>query len=366
MSACILHLGMQNLFGDLRILDLSTVLAGPTVATFFAELGAEVIKVENPRTNGDVTRSWKLNSEEKDAKVSAYFSAVNYKKKYIWKDLSNFSDRTEIDALIENSDIVITNFKQGDDIKFSLDFADLKLRFPRLIYVKLKGFDSAEERVAYDVVLQAETGFMYMNGTAESGPVKMPVALMDVLAAHQLKEGVLCALIHRLKTNEGSLVECSLEKAGLSSLANQATNYLMEGMVPQRIGSLHPNIAPYGETFSTSDDKMIVLAVGSEKQFGSLCSILGCPELAHNERFNNNQSRVLNRITMHEELQARFKTKDRQFWMTQLHAHFVPAGAIKSMDEVMENPVAKSMMLDEKIDGVNTRRMATVAFTISR
>lgn len=356
---------MIDLFKGIRVLDFSTVLAGPSVATFFAELGASVIKIENPKTRGDVTRSWKLAGEDPASAISSYFASVNYNKTYLNLDAGDPQTRTQIEQLIQESDIVIFNFKHGDDIKFRLAPNDVRKIKKDIIYARVEGFDSDPERVAYDVVLQAETGYMYMNGTEESGPVKMPVAIMDVLAAHQLKEGILCALLKRMRSGEGSLVSCSLEKAGLSGLVNQASNYLMTGHIPQRMGSLHPNIAPYGETFSCADNRYIVLAVGSDKQFQNLCAILGAPELSEKPEFLNNAQRVRNRIQLKAELTPYFKKFDSVHLLNQMIKDNVPSGAIKSMEEVMKNAVASGMILEEKIEGVQTKRMQSAAFTIS-
>jgi crotonobetainyl-CoA:carnitine CoA-transferase CaiB-like acyl-CoA transferase len=355
---------MTGLFEGLRILDFSTVLAGPSVATFFAELGASVIKIENPRTSGDVTRSWKLPVEDHSASVSAYFSSVNYRKKYLFLDASDASSRVKLKSLVAESDVIIVNFKEGDDKKFRLSPEDIKAIKEDIIYARLTGFTSNPSRVAYDVVLQAETGYMHMNGTPDSGPVKMPVALMDVLAAHQLKEGILCALLRKLKTGQGSIVSCSLEKAGLSALVNQASNYLMAGHVPVRIGSLHPNIAPYGETFTCADGKQIVLAIGSNRQFKTLCEILGDADLPAQSEFEDNAGRVKNRKLLGQKLEKLFTRFQSGFLMDQFIDSDVPAGAIRSMDEVMQNPVAQQMILTETIEGLITKRMQSAAFTI--
>ncbi len=355
---------MLKIFEGLKVVDLSTVLAGPSVATFFAELGAQVIKVENPKTGGDVTRTWKLESEDATSNISAYFSSVNYNKEYIELDIASEEGHASLKQLIREADILITNFKHGDDVKFNLTPQQVRSINPTIIYAQLKGFNSIPERVAYDVVLQAETGYMYMNGTTVSGPVKMPVAMMDVLAAHQLKEGILCALIQKAKTGKGCVVESSLEKAGLASLVNQATNYLMGGHIAERMGSLHPNIAPYGDIFYCKDEKAIVLAVGSQKQFQKLCESLGDASIASHELYSNNQLRLANRNQLCAQLQVLFSRKTRDEWMQLFIANHIPAGAIKKMDEVMENTVAKEMFLAEEINGVATKRLASVAFSL--
>jgi crotonobetainyl-CoA:carnitine CoA-transferase CaiB-like acyl-CoA transferase len=227
---------MSEIFSDLKIIDLSTVLAGPSVTTFFAELGAKVIKIENKRSP-DVTRSWKLPSEDPKSNISAYFSSVNYGKEYLRLDLLDGEDYRQLMKLIADADILVSNFKKGDEEKLGVTDKLLRKINPNLIIGKISGFGSDSDRVAYDLILQAETGFMSMNGTAESGPVKMPVALIDVLAGHHLKEGLLVALFERAKGKGASTIAVSLFDAAISSLMNQASNYLMTGHVPQRIGS---------------------------------------------------------------------------------------------------------------------------------
>src|SRR5690606_7787629 len=181
------------MLNDLKILDFSSVLAGPAVGTFFAELGAEVIKIENKTAGGDVTRQWKLENENPESTVSAYFSSVNYGKKYRQLDVFDAADFKELENLIADCDVFITNYKSSSLEKMGLDNAAISKKFPEIIYGQITGFESESTRAAYDVVIQAETGFMAMNGTPENAPLKMPVAFMDLLAAHQLKEGLLLA-----------------------------------------------------------------------------------------------------------------------------------------------------------------------------
>jgi crotonobetainyl-CoA:carnitine CoA-transferase CaiB-like acyl-CoA transferase len=355
---------METLFAGTRVLDLSTVLAGPSVATFFAELGATVIKVENPRTKGDVTRSWKLSSENAQSDISAYFASVNYRKSYVWIDISVSESRHQLEELIRTSDIIIANFKEGDDRKFKLTSEDVHAIQPKAIMASLKGFLSHPNRIAYDVVLQAECGFMFMNGTAQSGPLKMPVALIDVIAAHQMKEGILCALLRRAETGKGSTVRVTLEEAALSALVNQASNYLLSGHIAQAAGSLHPNIAPYGETFRCSDNKRLVLAVGSDVQFNRLCEVVGLDTLKNDARYSTNQSRVVNRQALADELQGAFELNARDHWMQSLINAGIPAGSIRSMDEVMESGAAQIMIREENISEQSTRRMSSIAFKL--
>lgn len=348
-------------FSDLKIIDLSTVLAGPSVGTFFAELGAEVIKIESLQFP-DVTRSWKLPTEDSQSDVSAYFSSVNYRKNYLKLDLSTPTDLEELMKLLENADIVLTNFKKSSEEKFGLSSEILLSKFPQLIIGKITGFGEESDRIAYDLILQAETGFMSMNGTAHSGPVKMPVALIDVLAAHHLKEGLLVALLDRITTNKGRKVSVSLYDAAISSLANQAANYLMEKHIPQRIGSLHPNIAPYGEIFKTKDEILVTFAIGSDLHFQKLTNLLNLSNYSMDDRFSSNQNRVKNRSELANILQNEISEKNAHDILEECHKNYIPAARIKNLSEVFEDNEAQTLIREEEISGKHTKRVTSIAF----
>lgn len=347
------------MLSDLVIIDASTVLAGPSVGTFFAELGAKVIKIENPSIP-DVTRSWKLPSEDRNSPISAYFSSINFKKEYVSLDLR--TDKVRFFHLIEQADILISNFKAGDEEKFGISDDELRKINPRLICGKINGFGSKSDRVAYDLILQAETGFMSMNGTPESGPVKMPVAMIDVLAAHHLKEGILLALLKRSETNIGSTVTVSLYDAAVCSLVNQASNYLMSGEIPKRIGSLHPNIAPYGEIFKTKDNELITFAIGSDAHFKKLCDFLGCSQLVSDERFSQNPSRVIHRTALYQLLEAKIQLYAIKEILDQMLKDKVPAGKINDLKDVFQNDSAKELIREENLEGITTKRVTSIAF----
>jgi len=356
---------MKTGLEHLKVVELASVLAGPSVGMFFAELGAEVIKIENKKTGGDVTRSWKLPSENKDASVSAYFSAVNWNKKYLLLDFSDSENLKEVKQLIQEADILITNFKKGDAEKYGLNYEEIHKTNTALIYGEISGFGADSERVAYDLILQAESGFMSMNGTEESGPLKMPVALIDLLAGHQLKEGILVALLQRQSTGIGRRVHVSLYDSAIASLANQATNWLMAKNIPQRIGSKHPNIAPYGELFKTKDGKTITLAIGSNKHFKKLCDLLDLPEIPTSMEFIDNASRVRNRERLSEILATKISQIDFALLKQNLSKEFIPIAEIKNINEVFENADATKLILEEDIDGQKTRRVKSVVFKIS-
>ncbi|MBL7481310.1 CaiB/BaiF CoA transferase family protein [Legionella bononiensis] len=345
----------------LKVIDLSSVLAGPSVGTFFAELGATVIKIEHP-IHKDVTRTWKLPEEDPDAEISAYFASVNYGKEYLFLDLMKEEDHTSFLKLVSEADIVIMNFKKDDDIKLRVQDEFLLSINPRLIIGKINGYGDDSDRVAYDLVLQCESGFMSMNGTDESGPVKMPIALIDVLAAHHLKEAILLALYKREQSGKGRVVSVSLYDAAISSLVNQASNYLMTGQIPQRIGSKHPNIAPYGEIFRTADGALITFAIGSDRHFKRLCAVLDLKDLPGKNEFRTNQNRVRNRDKLASLIAEQTLKLQSTSLLEILHGEQVPAGKIMDLKEVFENDRAKALIREELIEDIPTARVASFIF----
>ncbi|CAK9054290.1 unnamed protein product [Durusdinium trenchii] len=332
----------------LRVLELASVLAGPSVGQFFAELGADVIKVENRKTGGDVTRSWRLRGDD-PSKPSSYFACCNLGKRSIALDAQTPKGQDLCRRLAATSDVVLASYKPGDAEKLGMDAQRLRAKHPQLIYAQITGYGLKDPRVGYDAVVQAESGFTFMNGSpGEAGrPTKMPVALVDLLAAHQLKEAVLLALLQRERTGEGAHVHVSLMAAALSSLANQATGYLIAGQVPQRMGSDHPSICPYGTDFLDQDGLPIILAVGSDAQFRSLCEVLKRSELADCPRFASNAERVANRQELLSLLASAIAETKRDELLLELRRRKVPAGAIADMATVFQSDQAQAMVLPD-------------------
>jgi crotonobetainyl-CoA:carnitine CoA-transferase CaiB-like acyl-CoA transferase len=358
-------MNFNTIFEGLKVIELANILAGPSVGMFFAELGAEVIKIENKATKGDITRSWRLPSESTDNNYSAYYCSVNWKKQVLMLDLKSNDDLQQLYDLVKSADVVITNFKSSSAKKIGIDHSTLQNLNHKLIIGHLTGFPNSD-RPAFDIVLQAETGFLYMNGENGRPPVKMPVALIDVLAAHQLKEALLLALLHRERTGKGQIVLVSLYEAAIASLVNQATNWLMAGFIPQRIGTQHPNIAPYGDMFYTKDGKMLVLAVGTERQFEGLCKTLGLEYLLIDERFKTNTERVQNRTELAKILEQEFITYDEDDVVPRLKKAKVPLGNVRNMQEVFEQSAAQKLILEEVFDdGWNTKRVKSFVAKVS-
>jgi crotonobetainyl-CoA:carnitine CoA-transferase CaiB-like acyl-CoA transferase len=350
------------MFKDLKVLELSSVLAGPAVGMFFSELGASVLKVENKLTGGDVTRNWKL-PIEKENELSAYFSSVNYKKTHVFLDFNSEIDRKELNQLIKSCDIIITNFKSGDEKKFKLDFKSCKKINDHIIYAKITGFKSNTKRVAYDIVLQAETGYISMTGNNKEY-AKMPVAFIDVLAAHQLKEGILTALILQNQEKKPYKVSTTLEETAIASLMNQSSNYLMANHQSKPMGTLHPNIAPYGEIVTTIDNKELILAIGTDHQFENFSKIISL-DISIVKKFKTNPKRVKKRIELLVAIKEKIKSISSQYLLSSCLKKNIPIGEINSIKKVLESKLAKEMVLEEKINNQLTKRIKTVAFNLT-
>lgn len=361
----------MNIFKGLKVIELASVLAAPSVGQFFAECGATVIKIENPLTLGDVTRSWKLPSENPQNSVSAYFSAINWGKTSLALNIYDKEDKEKLYQEIKDADIVLASYKKGDAEKLGVDYETLKKINPKLIYGHITGYGTESSKVGYDALIQAETGFVFMNGEKEETEnedihltkklegTKMPVALVDILAAHQLKEGLLVALLKREKSKnqegknnfEGSYVTVSLYESALSSLANQATNWLNAGHSPQKMGSEHPNIFPYGTIFQTKTDSLM-LVVGSDKQFSVLCEVLNINFVSEDERFKTNANRVRNREILRPILENAFLQTESKEILQILEKNNVPAGSVNDIPKAFENQDAQKLLFEDKETGL--------------
>ncbi len=344
---------------NLNILELSNVLAGPAVGMFFSELGANVVKVENKHTDGDMTRKWKL-ANENEKNPSAYFCSVNYGKHHEFLDYNDKNDFAILKEYIKKSDVIITNFKDGDAERFQLTFNDCKAINPKVIYAHIGGFKSDPKRVAFDVILQAETGFLSMCGTPNEF-AKMPVALIDVLAAHQIKEGILIALLKREHTGKGYHIKTTLEETAIASLMNQSSNYLMAQHEAKRLGTLHPNIAPYGDIVNTSDGCKLILAIGTDKQYNEFCKVIN---LTNNEDFNTNQKRVSKRVELMKGINDKTRFLESYLLLENCHKMNIPIGRIKTISEVIKGDIAQKMILEEVVDQFQTSRIKTNAFEL--
>ncbi len=354
---------MTDLLKDLVVVELASVLAGPLAGSFLAEHGARVIKIENKKSRGDVTRQWKLKNEDANAGISAYYASANFGKEVVTLNLDEEEDYNSLLSILKNTDVVISNFQKKTAKKLKVDYDTLSILFPQLIYAQLVAYSWDDPRPGYDLVMQAEAGFISMNGTLEGTLVKMPVALIDVIAGHQIKEAILLGLLSKYKSGKGCYSEVSLYKSAISGLANQASNYLMSNHVPKPLGTLHPNIAPYGDVVVTNDKKMVILAIGSDKQFEKLGKTLKlASDLLHTFRFNKE------RVSRREELMLLLRAKIEAMSYTALSMNLqnanIPFCTIAQLDEVFENPLAKEMILEEIIEHQKTLKVRNTAFTL--
>jgi len=326
----------------LRVLETATVLAGPAVGMFLAECGASVLKLE-PLT-GDVTRHWTLAHEVPTQGQSAYFCSVNWGKASLLSALNRPEERSVLHRLISEADILITNNLPRQEKELGLDWPTLHSINPRLLVGRINGYGGESSRPGYDSLVQAESGYVSMNGPLGGPGHKMPVALMDVLAAHQLKEGLLLGLLQRASNGQGREVRVSLLDAGLASLSNQATNWWMGGVEAVPMGSEHPNIVPYGSTFSCRDGLWLTLAVGNNTQFEAACATLN---VLPQPQWSSPAGRLQDKTNLLALLQNRFALNDRAHWLQALETNRVPAAPVHSLSEALALPAALRLKLSE-------------------
>ena len=330
----------------IRVLDLSRVLAGPWASQILADLGAEVIKVERPG-HGDDTRAWgppfMSDSDGEPTSESAYYLCTNRGKQSVCVDMKTAEGQAVIRQLAADSDILIENFKVGGAASFGLDYPVLAELNPRLVYCSITGFGQngpLKDRPGYDFLVQAMGGLMSVTGEKDgepgAGPQKVGVALTDIMTGLYAAIGILAALAEREQSGLGQHVDLALLDVTAATLANQATNYLVGGMNPTRLGNAHPNVVPY-QSFVCSDGHLIV-AVGNDAQFRRFVAELGLPELADDPRFVTNRKRVEHREELIPPLQAKMLEQSKQEWIDRLEEAGVPAGPINSVAEVFDEP----------------------------
>jgi crotonobetainyl-CoA:carnitine CoA-transferase CaiB-like acyl-CoA transferase len=324
----------DSALGKLRILDFSRVLAGPLATMTLADLGAEVTKVERPGS-GDETRSW--GPPYDDVGEATYFQAVNRNKRSLALDLQDPEDRAEAHRLALAADVVVENFRPGVMAKLGLDYETLSAENSRLVYCSVTGFGGSgagAQLPGYDLLVQALGGLMSITGEPGGEPLKVGVALVDVIAGLYAAVGILAALEHRRESGEGQLVEVDLLSALLAGLVNQSSAFTLAGVVPGRMGNRHPSIAPY-EPLRCGEGE-IVLAVGNDRQFRDLCEALGAALLVDEERFATNPARVENRDELRPRLEAALAARPAEEWVELLRARRVPAGVVNDVGAAFE------------------------------
>ncbi|WPC05033.1 CaiB/BaiF CoA-transferase family protein [Pseudomonas benzenivorans] len=337
---------MSGALSHIRVLDLSRVLAGPWAGQILADLGAEVVKVERPGT-GDDTRHWGppylKDGQGENTSEAAYYLAANRNKQSLTLDFTQAEGQRIVRELAAKADILIENFKVGGLAAYGLDYQSLKALNPRLIYCSITGFGQHgpyAKRAGYDFMIQGLGGLMSLTGRPEgeegAGPVKVGVALTDILTGLYSTAAMLAALASREQTGEGQHIDMALLDVQVACLANQAMNYLTTGTPPRRLGNAHPNIVPYQDFPSADGD--FILTVGNDGQFRKFCEVAGLTALADDPRFSTNQSRVAHRAELIPLIRQATVFKTTAEWIAQLEAAGVPCGPINDLAQVFADP----------------------------
>jgi crotonobetainyl-CoA:carnitine CoA-transferase CaiB-like acyl-CoA transferase len=330
----------------LRVLDLSRILAGPTATQLLADLGAEVIKIERPRT-GDDTRSWGppfvLDAKGNETRESAYFLAANRGKHSVAVNIADPRGQAIVQALAAKADILVENFKPGDLQRYGLDYPALSAANRGLIYCSITGFGQTgpnAHRAGYDFLVQGEGGLMSLTGDADGPPMKAGVGIADVLTGMYATVGILAAVQARHLTGLGQHIDLALMDAQVAMLINQGVGYLTDGQIPRRRGNDHPTIVPYG-TFPASDGSFI-LAIGNDAQFARFATLAGVPALASDTRFATNAARVRNRAILGPLLSALTAGRKASEWLDLCAAETIPAGPVNDLAQVFDSPQVKA------------------------
>lgn len=316
----------------IRVADFSRVLAGPYATMMLADFGADVIKIESP--DGDDTRSWTPPVDERGQ--STYFGAVNRNKRSVVCDLRTDAGLATARAIASTADVVVENFRPGVMEKYGLDEATLRAANPGLVYCSITGFGRGEGAAlaGYDLLVQAVGGLMSITGQPDGGPTKVGVALVDVLTGLNALSGILLALRERDATGLGQRVDVDLLTTLLAALTNQASSTLATGVAPARLGNAHPSIAPY-ELFHAAD-RALVVAVGNDRQFRAFATVIGCPELADDARYADNESRVRNRAGLRAVIDTALRSRPAAEWVSACAQAGVPAGPVNDVAEAFD------------------------------
>ena len=349
---------MSGPLSGLRVIDLSRILAGPSMTQILADLGAEVIKIERPGS-GDDTRTWgppwMKDADGNDTREAGYYMSANRGKYSLTVNIADPEGAQIVRDLVRNADFFVENFKVGGLVKAGLDYESLREINPRLIYLSITGFGQTGPDAAqpgYDYLIQARSGLMSFTGIEDgapgAGPMRAGVATSDIQTGLMGTVGVLAALHHRHMTGEGQHIDIALLDTQVAGLVNQGYNYLLSGKVPGRTGHWHPSLAPY-QPFETADDR-IIIAVGNDTQFANLCRILGNGALAQDERFATNPLRNKNRPALADIINELTRTKPAAHWLEACANANVPAAPINSVQQAFDDPQVQARSMQLSLD----------------
>ena len=360
---------MTSALANIKVVDLSRILAGPWASQMLADMGAEVIKVERPQ-KGDDTRFWgppfiRQQSEEQPPQA-VYFHCVNRNKQSIAIDITQEQGQQVIKDLIAKADVLIENYKVGGLAKYGLDYHSVKEINPRLVYCSITGFGQSgpsAHKAGYDAMIQGEGGLMSITGEPEGMPMKVGVALVDVMTGLYSCNAVLAALMARHNSNQGQHIDIALLDVQVAALANQGMNYLATKKNPQRLGNGHPNIVPY-QTFATQDGS-IILAIGNDNQFIKFCEVAQCSNIAEEPWFATNAKRVINRDKLIPILACKLASNTSQWWIEQLEQVAVPCGPVNTLEQVFNHPQIKHREMVKQVPNQQGELIDTIASPIN-
>tara|TARA_R110002012_G_scaffold44520_1_gene119244 strand:- start:1179 stop:2393 length:1215 start_codon:yes stop_codon:yes gene_type:complete len=360
---------MSEALKGIKVIDLSRILAGPWASQMLADMGAEVIKVERPKT-GDDTRHWgppfiKAANNQQPAQA-AYYHCANRNKQSIAIDITQPEGQQVIKDMIAKADVLIENYKVGGLEKYGLSYQQVKLLNPQLIYCSITGFGQQgpyAHKAGYDAMIQGEGGLMSLTGTTDGEPMKVGVAVVDVMTGLYSANAILAALLAKTHTGKGQHIDIALLDVQVATLANQGMNYLATGQNPERFGNGHPNIVPY-QTFATQDGSLI-LAVGNDLQFKKFCQAAQCHELASNTLFKTNQQRVENRAALIPILASIIAKHSTDYWVATLEAIAVPCGPVNTLAQVFNHPQVQHRNMVRQLPDENGELINTIASPIN-
>lgn len=350
-------------------MDLSRILAGPWASQMLADMGAEVIKVERP-SKGDDTRHWGppfiKPAQGDEPAQAAYYHCANRNKQSIAIDITQAQGQKVIKDMIAKADVLIENYKVGGLEKYGLSYQQVKAINPKLVYCSITGFGQSgpyAHKAGYDAMIQGEGGLMSLTGEPAGSPMKVGVAVIDVMTGLYSANAILAALMARNHTEQGQHIDIALLDVQVATLANQAMNYLATDENPTRLGNGHPNIVPY-QTFATNDGSLI-LAIGNDQQFEKFCHAAKCSELATDSFYQTNQLRVENRTMLIPILAGIIANKSTEYWVATLEAIAVPCGPVNTLEQVFKHPQVQHRKMVKQIPDKDGTLIKTVASPIN-
>jgi len=356
---------MAGALDGIKVVDLSRILAGPWASQMLADLGAQVIKVERPK-KGDDTRYWGppfiKEATDEQPPQAAYFHCANRNKQSISIDITHAQGQQIIRDLVKGADVVIENYKVGGLAKYGLDYQSLQQVNPNLVYCSITGFGQtgpSAHKPGYDAMIQGEGGLMSLTGIPEGEPMKVGVALVDVMTGLYSCNAILAALMARTHTKRGQHIDIALLDVQMATLANQGMNYLATGHNPNRLGNGHPNIVPY-QTFATNDGSLI-LAVGNDSQFAKFCAVIGRPQLATSPLFAANAQRVIHRGDLVPIIAHALAAQTTAYWIEALGQVSVPCGPVNTIEQVFNHPQIKHRNMVREVPDWDENMIKTVA-----